>query len=227
MSFKKSFSAIAIATSALIATPSVHAQGIPVIDVANLVQAIQQVTSWGQQYTQMVQQIQQLQSQINAMTGPRGLGTILQDPAIMALLPPEIQTAGAAIANGSFTAAQQSAIDTLMQSYGVTVAPYGATAAPGQSAADALIKMQQVLASAQARTNQVSALANRVDSSVDAKDAADLNNRIGVEQANSINQLTQTLATIEANQRAAELRDTASLQETLRDLLTASQQIPN
>lgn len=62
---------------------SAHA-GIPVIDVANLANSIQQVIAWGQQYTQMVDQINQmrqqytqLQNTYNSMTGNRGLGTLL------------------------------------------------------------------------------------------------------------------------------------------------------
>ena len=61
-----------------------HAQGIPVIDVAALTQAINQVLAWEQQYNQMIQQINQLQQQtqtatrqLSALTGSRGLGTIV------------------------------------------------------------------------------------------------------------------------------------------------------
>ena len=65
------------------AVGSAHA-GVPVIDVANLFQAVQQVAAWLQQYEQMVESIQQLRNQYaqlqttyNSMTGNRGLGTIL------------------------------------------------------------------------------------------------------------------------------------------------------
>ena len=64
-------------------TSLVAAQGIPVIDAANLVQAVNQVLAWEQQYKQMLMQIEQLTKQtdlatqnLNAMTGSRGLGTI-------------------------------------------------------------------------------------------------------------------------------------------------------
>jgi type IV secretion system protein VirB5 len=52
--------------------------GIPVIDLANLAQAVQQVAAWLQQYQQMVQQLQQLQAQYQAITGPRGMENLLQ-----------------------------------------------------------------------------------------------------------------------------------------------------
>jgi type IV secretion system protein VirB5 len=58
--------------------------GMPVIDVANLAQAIQQVLSWGQQlqgmtqqYTELVRSYEQLQSTYNSLTGPRGMQNLL------------------------------------------------------------------------------------------------------------------------------------------------------
>ena len=58
--------------------------GMPVIDVANLAQAIQQVLSWGQQlqgmtqqYNELVQSYQQLQSTYDSLTGPRGMQNLL------------------------------------------------------------------------------------------------------------------------------------------------------
>lgn len=51
--------------------------GIPVIDVANLAQAIQQVLAWAQQYQQMVQQYQQLQQSYAAITGGRGMEALM------------------------------------------------------------------------------------------------------------------------------------------------------
>lgn len=58
--------------------------GIPVIDVANLAQAIQQVTAWAQQYQQMEQQFQQLQQQYAAITGGRGFSQFMNDPSFQA-----------------------------------------------------------------------------------------------------------------------------------------------
>ena len=76
---KKVFAAFALSAT----LGSAHA-GIPVIDVANLFQSVQQVLAWVQQYQQMVDSIQearnqvaQLQTTYNSMTGNRGLGTVL------------------------------------------------------------------------------------------------------------------------------------------------------
>ena len=69
--------------------------GIPVIDGANLAQAIQQVMAWAQQYQQMTQQIQQLQQQIESVTGSRGFSSALNSTAFQQarrMLPEDAQT---------------------------------------------------------------------------------------------------------------------------------------
>lgn len=69
--------------------------GIPVIDGANLAQAVQQVLAWAQQYEQMANQIQQLQQQIDAVTGGRGFSSLLNSPEFQAarrMLPEDAQT---------------------------------------------------------------------------------------------------------------------------------------
>lgn len=66
--------------------------GIPVIDGANLAQAIQQVTAWAQQYQQMVDQIQQMQQAYNNLNGVRNMGSLVNNPAARRYLPDEYQT---------------------------------------------------------------------------------------------------------------------------------------
>jgi len=77
------FSAAAI-TAASAACP---AQGIPVIDAANLVQTVQQVVNDITKINNQVQQIGQLQSQLASMNGVRGLGTILDNPLLRNYVP--------------------------------------------------------------------------------------------------------------------------------------------
>ena len=61
---------------------------LPVIDTANLSRAVQQVTAWAHQYSQMVQQLQnqiqqitQLQNTFQALTGDRGFGNLMNGAA--------------------------------------------------------------------------------------------------------------------------------------------------
>ena len=53
-----------------------QAQGIPVIDAANLVQAIQQVVNDITKINNQIQQIGQLRQQLNSINGSRHLGTV-------------------------------------------------------------------------------------------------------------------------------------------------------
>ncbi len=78
-----------------------RAQGIPVIDAANLVQTVQQVVNDITKINNQVQQITQLQAQLNSINGVRNLGNVFNNPLLRNYLPPEsftvvnaVQTAG-------------------------------------------------------------------------------------------------------------------------------------
>lgn len=79
---------LAITTSTFITAPAL-AQGIPVIDVAAIVQAIEQVRAWEGQYQQMIQSLQQQQQLIQNSTGTRQLGQIA-NAITTTVLPPDI-----------------------------------------------------------------------------------------------------------------------------------------
>lgn len=76
-------SALAGAVSAAIAlgsaAPAVHAGGVPVIDVAAIAQAIQQLIQLQQQYDQLVRHLDQLKTTHQNFTGNRGFGSTLSD----------------------------------------------------------------------------------------------------------------------------------------------------
>jgi type IV secretion system protein VirB5 len=69
-----------------------RAQGIPVIDVANLAQTIAQVMNDIKQINNQVQQITQLQTQLNSINGMRNLGNILNNPMLRNYVPAEAYT---------------------------------------------------------------------------------------------------------------------------------------
>lgn len=71
-----------------ITTPALS-QGIPVIDVAAIVQAIEQVRAWESQYQQMMQSLQQQQQLIQNTTGSRQLGQV-SNAITSTVLPPDI-----------------------------------------------------------------------------------------------------------------------------------------
>ncbi len=74
---------------ALSITTSSFSQGIPVIDVAAIVQALEQVRAWEGQYQQMMQSLQQQQQLIQNTTGSRQLGQV-SNAITSTVLPPDI-----------------------------------------------------------------------------------------------------------------------------------------
>lgn len=64
--------------------------GIPVIDGANLAQAVQNMVAWGEQYNQMVNQIQQAKQQYDSITGIRGFGDAVNNPYLKDVIPSDV-----------------------------------------------------------------------------------------------------------------------------------------
>lgn len=216
-----------VAFSALMMFAAVPARaGIPVLDAANLANSIQQVLAWSQQAQDMInqinalrQQFQQLQTMTTKLDGIRNLGTILQDPNIRAALPPEMRDATQLLLNPSALATSQAQLNQILSSFGVNT-----TANPnaGQAAADAIGRMQQILASTQTRTAQLSQLAARVNTTADAKESLDMMNRNVLEAASISNQMTQTMAALEAARQAIELKRLADNQTYFNNLNSAA-----
>ncbi len=67
-------------------------QGIPVIDVANLIQTVQQVVNDITKINNQVQQITQLQSQLDSINGMRNLGNVFNNPLLKNYVPADAFT---------------------------------------------------------------------------------------------------------------------------------------
>ena len=80
--------------SGLLSTGVAKAQGIPVIDSANLVQTIQQVLNDITSIQNQVQQISQLQNHLNSINGIRNLGQVFNSAALQNYVPAEAQRHG-------------------------------------------------------------------------------------------------------------------------------------
>ena len=70
-----------LAFAFLVQSP-VQAQGIPVIDAANLEQALQNIAAWQRQLQAMQQLYDQQVAQFKALTGARGFGDVLNNPLL-------------------------------------------------------------------------------------------------------------------------------------------------
>lgn len=85
--FKLKTIATTLAAAAAFSAAPAHAQGIPVIDIQSILQAILAGLQYATEIENQVTQIEQLGSQVQAITGSRGLGAILNNPLIQNYLP--------------------------------------------------------------------------------------------------------------------------------------------
>jgi type IV secretion system protein VirB5 len=179
--------------------------GMPVIDVANLAQAIQQVLSWGQQlegmtqqYSELVQSYQQLQSTYNSLTGPRGMQNLLPVSLANRNYLPVNYSQMSGVINGTSTAypALSSQVQTSIQSNailntqgvnGLSPQAQQFVRQSRQAAATLSMLSQQTQANASTNFSNVQTLIGALGSTADTKASADLNGRIQSEQV-----MTQT-----------------------------------
>lgn len=187
------------------------AAGIPVIDTANLGQAIQQVIAWQQQYQQMQMQISQLTNQINMMKGDRGMSLLLS--GAREYLPSDWNAAINPSASGPFSDLA-TAIDVIAAAQKIlTTAEMGPMSADTQSF---LNQARHLSAAQQAigqraykkgadRVVQLQTLTNAISGQSDPKAIMDLQARIQSEQA----ALTNDLAQLQAAAQLAQVQDSA------------------
>lgn len=201
-----------ITAAALTAAVGSANAGIPVIDVANLAQAVEQVIAWGQQNAQMVEQINQmrnqytqLQSTYNSMTGNRGLGTLLNgavDQAARRYLPVD----GTQIGQLSSGVAGFGALHATINGYKASVTSLPTTwFTGGTTAANALASRVNSLATQRAvgeaaytsnaqRTADLENMISTIGTANDPKAIAEINARITAQQALIANESTRLQA---------------------------------
>ena len=78
----------ALAAVALFAADSPAFAGIPVIDVANLIQAVQNVLDQAMSLENEAAQIEHLEQQLKSINGARGLANVANDPLLHDYIPP-------------------------------------------------------------------------------------------------------------------------------------------
>lgn len=214
---KKYLGVVLFAFSAL-GSNAAHA-GIPVIDVAALAQAIQQVMAWGQQYQQMAQQYQQLTQQFqqlqqthNSLNGIRNLGDVMNNPALKGMVPSDVATVYTSInqaGSGSLSGVAQG-IRTASKLYNCED-----RAGADKTNCEAILSMnaqsqayeKNALQIATERVNQIQSLQGMINSTTDPKAIAELQARIAAEQAqiqNDANRLAVMKAMADTQMQAAE-----------------------
>ncbi len=192
-----------------------HAQGIPVIDVANLLQTILQVLNDVTEIENQVQQITRLQGQLDSINGMRNLGNVFNNPVLRNYVPAEAYTFVNAI-DGSGYAGLTSTAKTLRDA-GMVYNCLNLAGAARTSCQAALAQpyqhkglLQDAMHSAASRLTQVQSLMNQINATSDQKAVQEIQARIGAENALLAHEATQIQmlqAMADSDERIARSRD--------------------
>ncbi|MBN8491025.1 MAG: type IV secretion system protein [Burkholderiales bacterium] len=193
----------------------VHAQGIPVIDAANLAQTVQQVINDITKINNQVQQITQLQAQLNSINGMRKLGNVFNSPLLHNYVPPQafklvnaVQTSGYAGLGGT---------GKLLRDAGMV---YNCADLAGTARTDcqaALAQpyqhkglLQDAMSSAANRLAQIQSLMDQINATTDQKSVQEIQARIGAENAllaHEASQIQMLQGMADSEERIARSRD--------------------
>jgi len=212
----------AIAAALVLALPATAAYAIGglgdiVYDPSNYLQAVKQVQAWEQQYRQMAQGLakaeatyQTVKSQVDAMTGVRGFGDLLNNPLLKNVVPSDLSTTLASLnstgtlSGKALTIRNASAVYTCAD---VTDAAAKVTCQALLSQnAQAQAMQQDTMALLNQRTTQIDALRAEINATEDPKAIAELQARLQAEQAqvaNDQNKIALANAMLTANAQAA------------------------
>ncbi len=209
--FSRFLACAALCTSMLFGANAAHA-GIPVIDVAGLVQAVQEVMQSIQQITNQIRQIEQLQAQVEAITGARNLGAILNNPALQNYIPANatdvlgnVQSNGYAGLSGTALTLRnaQMTYNCLNLDGGARTQCQSSLAMPYQQKA----LMQDAMDAARGRIAQIQSLMRQIDATPDQKAVGEIQARIAAENAmlqHQVAQIDLTRGMAEAEARITE-----------------------
>ena len=192
-----------------------RAQGIPVIDIANLIQTIQQVMNDVTKIENQVQQISQLQSQLNSMTGMRGLGDVFNSPALQNYVPPQAFTYVNAVDSSGYaglTPTAKALRDAAMLYNCLDRAGAARTTCQAGLAQPYQQKglLQDAMRSAAGRLTQIGSLMGQINATTDQKAVLEIQARIGAENAmltHELSQIQMLQAMADSEERIARSQD--------------------
>ena len=194
---------------------NVRAQGIPVIDVANLVQTIMQVMNDVTEINNQVQQITQLQSQLNSINGMRNLGNILNNPLLRNYVPAEAYTYLNAINTSGYSGLNATA--KTLRDAGMVYNCMDLAGAARTGCQAALAQpyqqkglLQDAMKSAAGRLTQINSLMDQINTTSDQKAVQEIQARIGAENAllaHEISQVQMLQGMADSEERIARSRE--------------------
>jgi type IV secretion system protein VirB5 len=206
-----------VAAAVLIAVSggNVRAQGIPVIDVANLVQTILQVLNDVTEISNQVQQIQQLQTQVDSINGIRNLGQVFNNPMLKNYVPAEaytylnaVNTSGYSGLNATAKALRDAGMvyNCMDLAGGARTDCQAALAQPYQQKG----LLQDAMKSASGRLSQINALMDQINGTSDQKAIQEVQARIGAENAllaHEVSQVQMLQGMADSEERIARSRE--------------------
>jgi type IV secretion system protein VirB5 len=174
----------------------VCAQGIPVIDAANLIQTIQQVIDDITSINNQVQQITQFQTQLNSINGMRNLGNVFNDPSLKNYVPAEAYTYLNAINTSGYSglnATAKTLRDAGMVYNCMDLAVDARTSCQASLAQPYQQKglLQDAMKSAAGRLSQIQSLMGQINATSDQKAVQEIQARIGAENALLAHEMSQ------------------------------------
>ena len=212
MSLRYRLSAIAFA---LYAGSAAQAQGIPVIDAANLVQTIQQVIHDITKINNQVQQITQLQSHLSSINGMRNLGAIFDNPLLRNYVPAEAYTVINAVTSSGYSGLNATA--KTLRDAGMVYNCMDLSGLARTNCQAALAQpyqqkglLQDAMKTAAGRLSQITALMGQVNATTDQKAVQEIQARVGAENAllaHEISQVQMLQGMADSEERIARSRD--------------------
>lgn len=156
------------------------------------------VVRWKRQFEEMQAQLKQAEDQFKALTGGRGLGTILNDPRYREYLPTEWQGVYDSVRNGGYAGLSGRAYEIYNENQvfdgcahiQVDTQRLACEAKAVKGAQDKAFALDAYDA-ARDRLNQIDQLMARINSTQDPKDIQELQGRIAAEQAMIANEQTK------------------------------------
>ncbi len=192
---------VLVAALAIITAGTASAQ-IPVTDVASITtqvtNQIETIAKWKMQYDQMVGQINQMKQQYESLTGSRGLGNILNDPALRDYLPNDWQGVYDAVKTGGYAGLSGRASSIYSQSKVFDSCAHLTVSDQKMLCEARAVKASQDQAfaldaydKAKSRLSQIDSLMSKINDTSDPKAIAELQGRIAAEQAMIQNEQTK------------------------------------
>lgn len=213
---RKSLTAVAVSLCLL---PGVQAGGVPTVDLTAAANFLQQMLQLYKQYELLKTTYDNNVSQLNAMTGARGLGMLLHNQQYVNLLPDEFKDEYMAVLRAGYGAMTSDArAFYISQGLGaVCELQSGATAEACRNQQATVAQMQSILRRTQTRNayvlEEVKQLMQRINTTSDLKETSELQAQISAKmtslemsKANLELQIQQMKMMQEAQEKQAEMQ---------------------